>query len=452
MDNNKWFIKSTSLSQSPKSPTKEKMEKLILPLPQGWEVVNDFFASKDGHLTTRLGHINPNPIDIFEGMMATAESGLVQGISVASVDALRDQMEALNPQKFDYIADLTINGYADKQIAKEFFENFLPIPVQGLETQVPGAPMGTSLDDVIENFAPKEMVDEMKSALVNAKRDFAGSGVDLKKGKYLGGGALLQANETGKGIVIAVLVNNFVITGMLLASDALDPGSTPVHSIACERAGKEHSSDCGCKFCRAHKPCSTLKTEGFIHKEAVRDINRLIFSRIRGEEPTGSKDVSIEIIRKSDKIENPEEGFEIENGDTLKTDNKSDATIQDASGNEISISSKSEVKLNGSTDIEILNGTIEVIFENIGALEGGGYSFKCRTPQAVCGVRGTVFSLFTDENFTTLTVVEGEVEFSDLKGNKAIVKTNQFCICSKDHGLQKPVVVPGNLNELFIGR
>jgi len=110
------------------------------------------------------------------------------------------------------------------------------------------------------------------------------------------------------------------------------------------------------------------------------------------------------------------------------------------------------VKFNGNTDIEILDGTIDVIFENIDALKREGRSLKCRTPQAICGVRGTVFSLFTDENFTTLTVVEGEVEFSDLKGNKVIVKSNKYCICSKDGGLQKPVAMPGNHNELLIGR
>ena len=74
---------------------------------------------------------------------------------------------------------------------------------------------------------------------------------------------------------------------------------------------------------------------------------------------------------------------------------------------------------------------------------------KVRTPQAVCGVRGTIFGLHVEKDVTTITVVEGKVEFSDLKGNKVIVKENPFCICSKEQGLQMPVTVPFNLKEKF---
>jgi len=41
--------------------------------------------------------------------------------------------------------------------------------------------------------------------------------------------------------------------------------------------------------------------------------------------------------------------------------------------------------------------------------------------------KDTVFAIYTDEKHTTLTVIEGDLEFSNLKGDSVIVKDNQAC-------------------------
>jgi len=65
-----------------------------------------------------------------------------------------------------------------------------------------------------------------------------------------------------------------------------------------------------------------------------------------------------------------------------------------------------------------------------------GYDFKVRSPQAGCGARETQFITKVDKDgTTTLTVLDGEVEFSDKQMRKTVlVKKNQ-----------KSVVKPGEL-------
>jgi len=59
-----------------------------------------------------------------------------------------------------------------------------------------------------------------------------------------------------------------------------------------------------------------------------------------------------------------------------------------------------------------------------------GSNYKVRSPQAVCGVRGTQFITNIEDGITTLTVLDGEVEFSDINKKKTvIVKKNQKSIC-----------------------
>ncbi len=467
MGDNHWFIETVSLSQDT-LPSKEEMEKLLLPLPPGWKAVNNFFYAKNGQVIVRLGHVNPDPVDIFEGMKASAETGLVPGLTVAKVEDLKNQIETLYPQKFDYTADLTIIGCADKQTAKQFFESYQTIPTQGLSAKVLGATIDTSLSDLIKVFAPKEMAKEVESALEKGKKELADSGVKIEKGKHLGEKALFHVGKNGKKGCMAILINNFVITGMLSVFEELEAGSTPIHSVKCEKTWREHEplrlkgkhDVSSCKACSCHssgKTCSTLEKEGFIHREMVETLLKDIFSRIKGKVP--EKETSVNIIRKSEKIENPSDGFKIKDGDTIKTGEGTKVKLADNLKNEISIGGGSTVKVDNQTGFELSEGTIGAMLKKTEKeinekLEKykekyGEDAFKVRTPQSICCPRGTIFSVWTDKNTTTLTVVKGKVEFSDLKGNKVIVSENQFCVCSKEQGLQKPVTAPFNLKEKF---
>ena len=417
-----WRIDSISLARDTAThttlPAKEAMEKLMpSSWPARWEEVDRY--SKDGMATVSLAHINPYPEN--EVGVAIQKSGY--GIAVA--------MPSLKPEKFDFVGHLSITGYGDKQTAKQFFENYQTIPTQGLSAPTPGASMDIPLGDLIKTFAPKEMVKELESALEKGKKGLAESGVKIEKGKYLGEKALFAVGKDGTKGVQAVLINNFVITGLLLMSDTFEYGSKRIHAIKCKRSDN-------------HPPCSTLKDEGFLHKEEVEQINQMIFSRIKGEKEK-SEEINAEIIRGQTKIKNPNEKFEVKKGDTIKTDSKTQVNIADSAGNKIWIGGGSKVKINEPSNFELLMGSITAFLSKLQSKT----KFEINTPVAVAGVRGTIFSLWTDGQTTSLTMVEGEVEFSDLKGNKVIVKENQTCICTKEQGLQKPVTLPTSLKQQF---
>ncbi len=406
-----WRIESISLTKATTLPTKEEMEKLLpSSWPPRWEEVDRY--SKDGMAIVSLAHINPDPEDNIGVTILKSGFGGATG------------MMSLKPEKFDFVGDLSISGYGDKQTAKQFFESYQTIPTQGLSAPTPGASTDIPLGDLIKAFAPKEMVKELESALEKGKKGPAESGVNIERGKYLGEEAKFFVGKDGKKAAQVVLIDNFVIIGILLSTDAFESGNKRIHGIKCKRGS-------------THSPCSTLKAEGFLHKEEVEQINRSVFSRIKGEKQK-SEEASAEIIRGQTKTKNPKEKFEVKKGDTIKTDSKTQVNLADSSGNKISIGGKTEVKINSANNLKLIAGTITAFIKKLRPKT----KFEVHTPHSTTGVRGTAFSLFTDGNVTTLTVIEGEVEFSDLKGNKVMAKDNQSCICSKEQGLGKPVSLP----------
>ena len=89
-----------------------------------------------------------------------------------------------------------------------------------------------------------------------------------------------------------------------------------------------------------------------------------------------------------------------------------------------------------SSEPEISDIELREITTKLDKLREEGYDFKVKTPQAGCGVRGTQFiTKVGKDGTTTLTVIDGEVEFSDKQKRKTVlVKKNQ-----------KSVVKPGGL-------
>lgn len=434
-----WRIESISSVISVVVPSKEEMEKLLpSSWPSRWEVLQK--SSKNGWIAVTLGHVSPAP--------KHSDRPALKLVTVA--DYSTDDTRSVEVSKYDFIGDLSITGYRDKQTAREFFGSYQTIPLQGLSTWPPGATADISLGDLIKAFAPTEMVREMESALEKGKEEFAMAGIKIEKGKYLGEDAIFWVGEDGKRGCMAVLIDNFVITGALLVSDALEPGNTPIHSAECDATRRTHEPLVSrgkhdvskCRACRSHKPCSTLEAEGFIHKEEVEKILRYIFSRIKEGKKKEREEINLKIERGGTKINNPKEKFKIKIGDKIKTDKNTQVTIGDIRGNKISIGSKTEVKIR-ENEIELIFGTILIeLSERVEMLKQEGYNFfKVRTPNSHCCPRETIFSLYVDKNVTTLTVIKGKVEFSDLKGNKVIVKSNQTCNCSEEQGLQKPVTL-----------
>ena len=424
MDDNKWFIESVSCSED-SVQSKEEMEKIIpSDLPHGWEETSRI--SGKGYIHVKLGHLSPYP----------------KHEQVPCLKVLVGEFPSLELSKYDFVSDLTVSWVEDKDMLDLKKTNEKPFK----ELEEAKRKLEQFKGDI--KFFPKELK-EVEALLKNVKKELP----KFKEVRYLGEKTRATVDENGRKRIFSILVNRFSIYGSLVSvANQLDPGSKPIHSISCEKIWQKHEpvrirDGCNCKACSCHfesEGCSTLKKEGYIHREEVENLLRLIIFRIRGEKP--EKEPWVEIMRGSKKIESPKEGMEIKKGDIIKTKN-AEIKIKDGLDNEIAIKNNTEVKLSESETEAILEQTMGEIRAKIKKLPKDG--LKVRTPQAVCGVRGTIFGLHVEKDVTTITVVEGKVEFSDLKGNKVIVKENPFCICSKEQGLQMPVTVPFNLKEKF---
>ncbi|MGB9722216.1 MAG: FecR family protein [bacterium] len=447
-----WRIESISSVKETALPTKEEMEKL---LPSSWPARWDEIEkeSADGIITVKLGHISPYPEYV--------ENPSIKLVTVA--DYSTDGKKGIEISKYDFVANLSITGYGDKQDARQFFENYFNDFIS-FDNKAPGAAFDINIGDLLEAFAPKELIKEAKEAVSRAHKSLSKTGIKAKKGKFLGKEALFITGKNDEQVCQAVLINNFFIMGDILGYPLLPMGNTPVHSVACQTAQETHNKPgpsilvtkgdrvvkhinpkCQCNYCKPHPACSTLQTEDFIHREKVEALLQDIFARIKGKTNKPAKEVGAEIIRGQNKVRNPKETSGIENGDIIKTNSKTQINLADRGGNKITIGGNTELKMETVYNLKLMAGTITTFLKKIRPKS----KFEIRTPTAIAGVRGTIFSVWTDKSTTTLTVIEGEVEFSDLNGNKVIVMSNQSCVCSKEQGLQKPVTLPINLKEQY---
>lgn len=110
----------------------------------------------------------------------------------------------------------------------------------------------------------------------------------------------------------------------------------------------------------------------------------------------------------------------------IKTDKFTQREIVVPNVGEVVVNTNSECKFNTDKELEQMMGEI---YKRIKKLPPD--DFKVRTPQAVCGVRGTQFITKVNGDTTTITVYEGEVEFSDINKKKTvIVRSNQTSFCT----------------------
>ncbi|MDI6756391.1 MAG: hypothetical protein QME32_00040 [Endomicrobiia bacterium] len=268
-------------------PTKEEMKKLLPSRwPPRWEVVD--ILLQDGAHNVKLGHISPLSGTMQDFIDSLASNPFVSKGQLAEL--IKSQQDANNvsgfdPDKHDYLLYFHIAGYPDNKTAQQFFESYQTAPTYGFDAPVPGASTGISLGDLLEAFAPKELVEEAKKAFDEGIMTLSQSGAKLEKGKFLEEKALFLIGKDGKKICQAVLINNFVITGNVLFYAFLPTGDTQIHSASCQMTRRKHKRNerCGCGACKNHPECSTLKAEGFIHREEVQSLLAQIFSRLKGD-------------------------------------------------------------------------------------------------------------------------------------------------------------------------
>ena len=119
----------------------------------------------------------------------------------------------------------------------------------------------------------------------------------------------------------------------------------------------------------------------------------------------------------------------------IKTDKFTQREIVVPNVGEVVVNTNSECKFNTDKELEQMMGEI---YKRIKKLPPD--DFKVRTPQAVCGVRGTQFITKVNGDTTTITVYEGEVEFSDINKKKTvIVRSNQTSFCTNGGQPIEPV-------------
>ncbi len=114
---------------------------------------------------------------------------------------------------------------------------------------------------------------------------------------------------------------------------------------------------------------------------------------------------------------------------------------------EIVVPNLGEVTVNTNSDgIFRSESELDLILGEIHSKIKSGSNYKVQMPQAVCGVRGTQFITKVEKDGTTiLTVLDGEVEFSDIQKRKTVlVKKNQKSVCKPGGLPSEPVSIEPN--------
>jgi len=119
------------------------------------------------------------------------------------------------------------------------------------------------------------------------------------------------------------------------------------------------------------------------------------------------------------------EEHELKEGEIVETDEhtrkKIDHEIEDPDGGdpmeqfEMYLDAQSKIEALTTSDLEFFRGKLRMKVKNLSAEQ-----LKIKTPIAVTGVRGTDYEMQVDDSTTTVTVFEGEVEFSKLDGTGTV--------------------------------
>lgn len=119
-------------------------------------------------------------------------------------------------------------------------------------------------------------------------------------------------------------------------------------------------------------------------------------------------------------------GKTIEINEPVETDGFTQRVITVEDVGDFVVDTNSEIVFNTETEIELSIGKVRTIVDRLGSRR-----IRVRSPQAICGVRGTTFVVEVENDGTDVVIVlEGEVEFSDkANGNTVIVGQNQRSTC-----------------------
>jgi hypothetical protein len=122
-------------------------------------------------------------------------------------------------------------------------------------------------------------------------------------------------------------------------------------------------------------------------------------------------------------------GKTVQINEPIKTDEYTQRDIVVPNLGEVTVNTNSDGIFKSESELDLILGEIYFKIKS-------GSNYKVQMPQAVCGVRGTQFITKVEKDgTTTLTVIDGEVEFSDIKKKATVVVRKN----------QRSVVKPGGL-------
>lgn len=375
-----------------------------------------------------MGHLSPDP------RHSEGPSLKLAFVGTHPVDTSRKRLS-----KYDFVGRLAIFWIEDMtEVSLSYLrsEKFLSKKEKILKMINTAETSKLSKEDI-------KLISEARELLEKLPKELVGR---IKARNYLGAKARILPGSGGEECIASIRVGRYTLHQSLVsAANMLDPGSTPIHSIKCDKAQRTHLDTCRCPACTTHPSCSTLKKEGFIHKEELERLLKLIISRIKGEKGKPEEEPPVVVERDGKRVDSPADGFDLKPGDKIKT-RRAEVLIKDETDNLLAIKENTEIRIGGNALEQVLEQTMGELFMEVEKMKG--FDYKIRTPQAVCGVRGTAFALHVGEAFTRLTVAEGEVVFSDLRGRSVVVKSNHFCICTEE-GLRKPGPAEMDVKEMF---
>jgi hypothetical protein len=152
--------------------------------------------------------------------------------------------------------------------------------------------------------------------------------------------------------------------------------------------------------------------------------DKIVFSYKRFEDNEIDQILSGELYRiKLQKRHFPED---IKPSEPIKTDNKTQLEITIPSKDVIKVAQSSEAVIRSESLIEVMKGKIYSLIKKLKPKT----KFEVKTPVCIAGIRGTEFQIeIEDDGTTTVIVLDGEVEVSDLENKKTvIVRKNQKAV------------------------
>ncbi len=142
------------------------------------------------------------------------------------------------------------------------------------------------------------------------------------------------------------------------------------------------------------------------------------------------------------------EGFELYEGDSIKTKTKSSALLKFDDGTITKVGSLTILNINKlfiegkgkSTMLDVEMGKVWHRVKKINVDD----TFRVMTPSAIAGVRGTFFASEVDETISTFDVFEGEVEVyqKDTPSAKIVLKQNERTKVEANKAPTAPTVIP----------